>query len=345
MCQLLKDVSVFSFMQFRDTIKQVHVNLGLCQFHLPFLYNIVPGERVEISQVWPGLIELITSEDVQVMKSRLLEQNVATSVCIRQAGNETIGRDDMLLVKGPFGNSFMITQTPDAGLINLVRRAGGHAESEKGPGNLLCIRSLTHMIEIGNSAVIANFYRSVMGFEVDEVMHEHSDAETCDNDDNDKEKDAFNSSSKRERKSVEVKFGGSVHGLPEQKLVFVESEHAPPANAYDTEEACTYHIAIYCSSHQHFEEVFHRANQLGLLFINKRFEGGPIEFASADTLELARAAGQFRIKNLIGLDPEAGKNETQSSSSSSGLRLGLVLEHEIRSPRHKCCPIRKARNN
>jgi hypothetical protein len=69
-----------------------------------------------------------------------------------------------------------------------------------------------------------------------------------------------------------------------------------------------------------------QADAAGLLWVNPRFEGGPPEFASAATVDDALTCGQFRVKDM--LDPA-----TQ--------RVGLVLEHEVRSPNHKCNPMNR----
>ena len=113
----------------------------------------------------------------------------------------------------------------------------------------------------------------------------------------------------------------------QQTLRFEESADAPPVDAYDRNEAAAYHICIYLASDAAFSAAFERARAANLLFINPRFEGGPPEFASAATWEEASACGQFRLKDMV--DVSTGS-------------LGLVLEHEVRTPKHKSCP-RKGR--
>ena len=108
-----------------------------------------------------------------------------------------------------------------------------------------------------------------------------------------------------------------------QALIFCESEDAGPADAYDDCIQAQYHLALYLPSAVQFSRAFTRAEQLGVIYVNQRFQGGPPEFASSVTLEEAMASGQFRVKNLV--DPETG-------------HLGLTLELEVRSPTHRCFP-------
>ena len=194
-------------------------------------------------------------------------------------------------VKGPFGNSFRIEREQASAVA--FETIVGHT----GSGDIVALRRAKHLVEPGKLSSVVNFYRMVMKFPVQ--VFEVECGATC----------------------ATVTFGVSGHT---QSLVFLEDEMAPPFDAYDRGEGAIYHIAIYCDSDEHFEGIFTRAERLGLVFINKRFLGGPPQFGSAASLEEARSCGQFRIKDLK--DPS-----TQI--------CGLVLEHEIRSPSHVCCPI------
>jgi hypothetical protein len=116
-----------------------------------------------------------------------------------------------------------------------------------------------------------------------------------------------------------VTFGGG--GLPEQRLVFEEAD--VDATEGVLPEHRTYHVCIYLRSTEQFERAFRNAEAAGLVYVNSRFEGGPLEFASARTWAEARQCGQFRVNRLS--DPSTGQ-------------LGAVLEHEIRSPMHTSNP-------
>jgi len=123
---------------------------------------------------------------------------------------------------------------------------------------------------------------------------------------------------------VAVRFESGRSGLPAQLLAFEEAADAPAADAYDVDEAAAVHIALYVRDEAAFVAAFERAEAAGIVYINPRFEGGPPEFASARTLGEAVAYGQFRVKDCC--DPATG-------------RLGVVLEHEVRSPSHRAFPL------
>ena len=89
-------------------------------------------------------------------------------------------------------------------------------------------------------------------------------------------------------------------------------------------QAAGYHLALYLPSTEAFSRAYSRAHAARLVYANPRFEGGPLEFASAMTWAEAEACGQFRVKDLR--DPSTSE-------------LGLVLELEVRSPSHCSCPI------
>ena len=110
-----------------------------------------------------------------------------------------------------------------------------------------------------------------------------------------------------------------------QQLVFEESDAAPPRDAYDTQERHAYHLAFYLPTAAAFQAAFEAAAAAGLLYGNPRFEGGPLEFASAFTWADAHACGQFRVKELRGAAPSD--------------EVGLVLELEVRAPTHVSCPL------
>ena len=110
----------------------------------------------------------------------------------------------------------------------------------------------------------------------------------------------------------------------DQTLRYQEKRYsAPPIDARDHDEAAAFHVCIYLTSASAFAEAFDRAQTAALLYVNPRFEGGPPEFASAATWDEALACGQFRVKDLI---------------DTTTREVALVLEHEVRSPAHRCCP-------
>lgn len=111
-----------------------------------------------------------------------------------------------------------------------------------------------------------------------------------------------------------------MHDDIKQELVFRESSSAATADAYDHVPFKDYHIAIYVHD---LEKTFRKCEQLGLVWINPRYQGFPL-FDTVDTLEKARKSSQFRIKKIV--DPAT-------------LEVLLLFEHEIRDLSHPSCPL------
>ena len=86
--------------------------------------------------------------------------------------------------------------------------------------------------------------------------------------------------------------------FPGQTLVYREVDSTCMLNAYDASESKRFHIAIYFETHAQFLSAFQRASSNSLLFVNERFIGGPIEFASSTTYDEIEISGQFRLKNF-----------------------------------------------
>jgi hypothetical protein len=51
--------------------RQLHVNVGFSQFHLPFKMNIDPNDDVVAPQVWAGTITVSTTEPLTKVAARL----------------------------------------------------------------------------------------------------------------------------------------------------------------------------------------------------------------------------------------------------------------------------------
>ncbi len=264
--------------------RQIHVNVGLSQFHLPYKYSVKGGEPVERAQVWGGIIFLETSLELDEVEKKLAENCGIFP--------ESISKSELRVV-GPFGNKFVITNPLQAAKIE--KNIGAHRGHQGGFGSLLSIRRVVHFVKPGHALAVGNFYKHVLGLNV----------------------------TTSEARAAVVIGPRNGAGWQHQHLEFVEDADAPRPNAYDDDETRSYHVAIYFATHEEFLNAFERAAKHGAVWENKRFSGGPPEFASSLTIEEAEARGQFRVKDLR--DPLTGK-------------LGLVLEHEMRSPRHCCCP-------
>ena len=296
--------------------RQVHVNVGVSQFHLPFVHSISSGEAVlaNEAQIWRGTIELRTTEEPASIAARL-EKIPALSKCIVELYNDVDG-EQLLSLRLPWGlgpetnedhkssgsswSSFarkatLLIRKCDPLLETKVRCCRGH---DGGMGKLISMERITHLVKPGAAACLHSFFSEVLGCSKATISRSMaSTMATC-----------------------TIPFQSNAGT---QTLAFRESELAGENDAYDTNPQAQYHLAIYLPSAVQFSRAFIRAEELGLIFINERFEGGPLEFASSKTLEEAMVCGQFRVKNLI--------------HTKTG-RLGLTLELEVRSPTHKCFP-------
>jgi len=252
-----------------------------------------------------GVIELESAESLESIAARLsdlfpydgltVEYKLApaTSDAARPShdaqGSASSAVDDVLKVRGPWGNQFRIHALEPA-VAQRTRAAGEHAG---GSDTMLSIRTITLDVPRGAARSISAFYENVLG-----CAAELNEAATM----------------------CHVMFDH----VSRQYLIFREVDGHP--NDYDESESKRFHVALYLPSHQAFLDAFDRAQKAGLLYVNPRFEGGPIEFASSKTMAEAEEAGQFRLKDIPG---ENG-------------RPAFTLEHEVRSPRHKCWPMREA---
>lgn len=173
--------------------------------------------------------------------------------------------------------------------------AAVEAQSARGGlvGGLLALSEVTHSVRPGAAKRIAAFYTTVLGMDV--VVEDGR---------------------------ATVALG---HGPHEQTLTYEEHPNAPAANAADVDERFAVHIAVYMPDESAYLSAFDRVETLGLVHVNPRFEGAPLEFASARTRSEALRSGQFRVKDLV--DPGDGV-------------VGLVLEHEVRAPSHRSYPLR-----
>eukprot|EP00441_Pelagodinium_beii_P032728 CAMPEP_0197627684 /NCGR_PEP_ID=MMETSP1338-20131121/6230_1 /TAXON_ID=43686 ORGANISM="Pelagodinium beii, Strain RCC1491" /NCGR_SAMPLE_ID=MMETSP1338 /ASSEMBLY_ACC=CAM_ASM_000754 /LENGTH=295 /DNA_ID=CAMNT_0043198473 /DNA_START=186 /DNA_END=1073 /DNA_ORIENTATION=+ len=269
--------------------RQVHVNMGLSQLHMPFKLTVSQNEPVEVAQQWRGQVEYLTNDRLEDVALKLKE-------FVEASDERTPG---LLRLTSPWDSlSITLREAPaDASSIaqRLVSAGCGHAG---GFGQLISMRRLVHSCRPGHAASIAGFYSKILQVEV-------------------------RLESRRSLQVAIVPFG---KGSLEQTLEFEENLDAPAACAYDEDESFKYHICMYLPADA-FEAAFLRAEKAGLVWVNSRFEGGPPEFASPTSLAEVKSCGQFRVKDMR--DPSTGK-------------CGLVLEHEIRSPTHKCFPMKGA---
>jgi len=262
-----------------DVSRQLHVNLGLSQFHLPFLHSVLKREPITDAQRVDGFIEIATRESLEGLLGRLrFLEPLKDRVHVIQADSRS------LVICGPFGNVFKI----EAATLEEVRESES-GEHPCGTDSMVKLRRLVFNCPIGSSISVANFFRDNLFCRV--IL---------------------------ERGRCIVPF------LYNQTMEFHESLHAENL-PFERSEVCRYHVAFYMQSSFLFERAFEASCQRGLIFVNPRFKGGPIEFASSENLREAQEAQQFRLKNI----PKLGSN----------FDISFQLEQEVRHPSHICMPI------
>ena len=121
--------------------RQLHVNVGSSQFHL----LLTPKEG---PQLWPGHIELWTSEPLDELHARLQRGGHGSS----PEGNEA---DPQLLVTCPWGNAFVVRAVPERFAV-----CGSHPG---GYGALVAIPRMVHPVVPGAAKVLREYWSSALG--------------------------------------------------------------------------------------------------------------------------------------------------------------------------------------
>jgi len=314
---------------------QVHINLGASQLHCPFA--ALPshgGQLFHVAQIWDGYIELLTTEELGVVRDRIESHKARVSEQTRgesQMCATVVDNGDTLLVSCPWGNTYKLNQVPL-----------GHSVPAAHPGgsrSLVAMPRVLHWIAHGSAAPIAAFFTKVLGCPsqlnaaggefcctIPFVTGQTLVFQEISSNIGDAELSGSHNVGKVSAESAET--APLVAGTVNNAMV-------PPSfvaiDAYDTGELRAYHLALYLGSDAGFERAFRKAEGAGLIYSNPRFEGGKPEFSNALTWEEARISRQFRVKNLC--DPQ----RDPGSADSAG-RLGMVLELEIRAPGHVSYP-------
>ena len=316
---------------------QLHVNMGASQFHLPFAaLPVRGGEPFTVAQVWRGCISLVTSEELDVVKDRveLVAAHVATLLAPNPSSMRATwatGGDSAccdLLVTCPWGNHFRLSKKTIVRATSPARVFGEHAG---GSNQLRAMSHALHIVRRGSAAPVGDIFERVLGCSV--VMTAMRTSSIS----GELEREKRAKIDEGELACCTVAFASG------QSLIFAEHEDDPsgggcsPAekagasDAYDTSEACAYHLALYLASENAFEEAFFRAHAQGLVYANPRFTGGKPEFSNASTWAEAATAKQFRIKDL----------GHKGGGEGTGMFTGLVLELEVRAPSHISFPRHK----
>lgn len=279
--------------------RQLHVNVGLSQFHLLLQYSPAVSAPVPVgaSQVWSGTIELATSESLEAIRARVssLARTWASSGLTAQAILLHENTDaPSLAITGPWGNQFVVHRAADSNALGKGYLGNCMGSHPGGSGALVALTRAVHTVRPGAAAALHSFWSHAFG----------ADAELS------KDKD-----------SCSVRFSSG------QELSFMEAPDAPAADAYDKDERSGFHIAFYMDSASAFADAFQRCEHR--LYRNPNFAGSPPEFGNAVSWEEARSCGQFRIKDLGDDERTHGNNEGRKPAVAA-----LVMELEVRARWH-----------
>lgn len=291
--------------------RQLHINIGASQWHL--LHSLSrpdatpPGEAVQVPQTWPGFAVLWTTEPLPRMRDRLARIR-ATSP---PTGPPPVSRDAVGMGYGlelgwPMAPMLSADGTrlqcscPWGNRYEVRAAPAGFAPEGMHPGGTGTLVALRQLVHPIQAG--AGAAAALVNF-FTEVLGMPS---------------TLSSDAMLDTPSCVVPFASG------QTLEFVEAEDAPAADAYVRDEpGAGYHLACYTASHKAFETAFAAAERAGCLYKNERFEGGRPEFGNAMMREVALGCGQFRVRDV---------------RDANG-RLVLMLELEVRSPRHISCPL------
>lgn len=288
--------------------RQLHVNMGVSQFHLLLKYSAIEAIKpVTAAQCWAGEIELWTNEPLVITEQRLKDLDFEP---------ERLSDDgDCLTVRCPWGNKFVVREESSS----FDGSVGSHPSGSK---TLTSMPRVVHDVPPGTASRLHAFWTTTMGASC-ELLPSGTPAPWHDAP---REEPASKGKPPKDHPDglmqCVVRFG------TEQQLVFAESPTAPPSDAYLHSEAAAYHLCVYVDDAESFRSCFQRCEAAGLMYANPVFARSPPQFGNALTWEEAESCGQFRIKDMGG-------------GGSSGEAAALVLEMEIRSPKHVSCPLGK----
>lgn len=124
--------------------RQLHINVGASQFHLPHRLSVRGMEPVEAAQVWAGHTELWTVEDLGELHSRL-------------PGAELVGAGDALHIRCqcPWGNRLEVRRAPE-GFAPVGAHAGGWEK-------IVAMPRIVHLVRPGMAPCIAAFWVQIIG--------------------------------------------------------------------------------------------------------------------------------------------------------------------------------------
>lgn len=253
--------------------RQIHVNMGVSQLHLPYKKSIVNREPVDTAQVWRGRVCLVTEEDLAVVRDRALA-NKASSATLTEASSTSHAS---LRVVCPWGNSYVLTKCSPS-VKSSAMTFKGHAG---GSASVVGMSGAVHMCPPGSAKKIAAFYRDILGCRPQVIPSTSLTGQSS---------GLF---------ACKIVFR-LTNGAPTQSLVFEECETAPAFDLYDKDASAAYHVCVYYHTHEAFEASLRRAAVAGLLYVNPVFQGGSPEFSSARTVEEGCSVGQYRVKDLGG---------------------------------------------
>uniref|UniRef100_A0A7S1YSS7 Uncharacterized protein n=2 Tax=Ditylum brightwellii TaxID=49249 RepID=A0A7S1YSS7_9STRA len=209
------------------------------------------------------------------------------------------------------------------------------------------VSSLSSNLDTDVIYTLSKFWTNVMGCVTSVVEGKEAGSSDSNNNDtydglsficNDHSNPTNSNHSRRRRRCCIVHFQSG------QELILEESDDAPPSNSYDIQnDIFGYHLCIYLPTNESFQCTFQQVSECGLLYANPRFAGGRPEFGNALDWKEASDCGQFRVKDWLWCNDDDKKGgddgKTESVEVKSKVPL-LVMELEVRSTSHICCPLK-----
>ncbi|GMH56020.1 hypothetical protein TL16_g02041 [Triparma laevis f. inornata] len=257
--------------------KTIWANCGASQIHLP---------TGPTGQKFRGRIGLLTSGPITPYLPHSISSTDTSCILQSPEGQEFHLRKspeykiDLLTYRGTMWSSNQnLTPEDTTDPVNLSKEYGKY-EPESDSGGIIGLDYVQSSVPPSTLPKILKFYENIFG------------STTFQTEDN---------------KGIVAIGGVTENGECIQNIVFEENEKV--------EEYDGHHLAIYVASGvSGFTEVFNRAKDLGVVWVNPRFSD------KADTLEKALECMQFRFKDIKDVDTGEVLYE---------------LEHEVRCSEHK----------
>lgn len=283
---------------------QVHVNLGVCQVHMPFMINPpewqpVNPEKVPVPfpQAWPGPVTMWV-DDLSACSKRV---EAAKLPAKSESGQMVVEWE---------GTPIKLLQAP----AGIGAPPGGHPG---GTARMLHMPEVRYAVSPKTAPGIAAWYAKFLGART-EVSPDTSSCTIY-----------FDGPDPKWPQKLIFEEDASV-AMPEE---VVRGKQGTPSGA-DIPYKEAVHLAVYFDSDEKFQEMFEVAEKEHALFVNPRFaplpgkQTMPLPHAEGCmNWQEARTAKQYRLLAIRDL--------------TTG-QLLTNLEHEVRCPSHPSFPMKEA---